>query len=409
MPVLPAAGFISNSTRTEGEVKQALEDMILVARQMPGGDSKQTLTISAGTAAPTATTTSAYEIGSEGAATYDDLANIGVTNFPPGSIIGIALKDNAEVITVKNLATGSGEISLIEGQDVVLGDVKESLILRLNNAGTIWEEMGRDLISNAVFDQVAHGFVIGDVVRMNGSTHQKAQADSEVNAAAYGIVSLTAGVDKFKVALPGDIIYGLSGLTAGTTFFLDASTAGALTSTAPTISRSAVLALSTTSGVVLGLASGGAGSGGGVQVATIQDVKAFNVNAKTGVVGVQVRELNTLDDPDSIVDSFASDQFGLVAGKYKISIGCASYTALNAGIAYLEDTGSVIYFLGSTIFTVAAAGAWSRGTGVVDIASTKVFELKVNMTTAGSERLGRAHLIAARDNIYAEVVIVKIG
>ena len=111
---------------------------------------------------------------------------------------------------------------------------------------------GADGSSSEAVHQVGHGLAVGDVVRISGaSTYAKAQADSAANAEAVGIVSAVSGADDFEIRYSGRVT-GLSGLTAGTVYFLSPSAAGALTATEPTtngqVSKPLLLADSTTSG-----------------------------------------------------------------------------------------------------------------------------------------------------------------
>lgn len=84
-------------------------------------------------------------------------------------------------------------------------------------------------------NQTAHGFVVGDVVRSNGTANQytKAQANSATNAEVIGIVTAVADANNFTITSHGRITAGVPTATAGTVFWLSASTAGALTSTQP--------------------------------------------------------------------------------------------------------------------------------------------------------------------------------
>ena len=53
MATLPAAGYLSNAARKEGEAKTALEDLVASVKQIPGcGVAKTTLTIAAGAITP---------------------------------------------------------------------------------------------------------------------------------------------------------------------------------------------------------------------------------------------------------------------------------------------------------------------------------------------------------------------
>lgn len=85
-------------------------------------------------------------------------------------------------------------------------------------------------------NQTTHGLSVGDVIKSNGTANQysKAQADSAANAEVVGIVTLVPDADNFVFTTGGEITSGVPAVAAGTTLFLDPSTAGALTSTEPT-------------------------------------------------------------------------------------------------------------------------------------------------------------------------------
>jgi hypothetical protein len=97
--------------------------------------------------------------------------------------------------------------------------------------------------------QTTHGFTVGQVLLYNGTVYALAKADTADNAEVVGIVSSVIDANNFVLMLVGEVT-GLTGLTAGTTYFLDDVTAGALTATQPTtnnhISKPLGVALSTT-------------------------------------------------------------------------------------------------------------------------------------------------------------------
>ena len=106
-----------------------------------------------------------------------------------------------------------------------------------------------------VIQQTAHGLSVGQAVRHNGSAWVAAMADTAANAVGGGIVVAVLSPDVWVLATSG-YVAGLSGLSAGSVHYLSAATAGALTTTAPAIATSVILADSTTSGVLAALASG---------------------------------------------------------------------------------------------------------------------------------------------------------
>lgn len=97
--------------------------------------------------------------------------------------------------------------------------------------------------------QATHGLAVGDLVYHNGTAYVKAQADTAAKAEVVGIVSSSADGDNFVLQMNGEVT-GLSGLTAGTVYFLSPSSAGAATATEPStagqISKPVYVALSTT-------------------------------------------------------------------------------------------------------------------------------------------------------------------
>ncbi len=98
-------------------------------------------------------------------------------------------------------------------------------------------------------NQVSHGFVIGDVLRFDGTNYVKALADTPENAEVVGIVSQVIDSDNFKLLTEGEID-GLSGLLPGYTYFLDLFTPGTYSTTDPNaygaVSKPLMDALSTT-------------------------------------------------------------------------------------------------------------------------------------------------------------------
>jgi hypothetical protein len=110
--------------------------------------------------------------------------------------------------------------------------------------------------SSMAVTQTTHGLAVGDVVRLNGTTYTKAQADTATNAEVIGIVSAVADANNFTLFIGGNIS-GLSGLTAGTVYYLSAATAGALTATEPSsvgqVSKPVLVAYSTSAGVFINM------------------------------------------------------------------------------------------------------------------------------------------------------------
>lgn len=101
--------------------------------------------------------------------------------------------------------------------------------------------------------QASHGFSETDFVRLSGSTYVKAQANTPANAESTGMVINTT-TNTFDLVIQG-YVTGMSGLTAGTVYFLDDASAGFAQPTEPTdaghVSKPVFQADSATSGYVL--------------------------------------------------------------------------------------------------------------------------------------------------------------
>jgi len=97
--------------------------------------------------------------------------------------------------------------------------------------------------------QSSHGFSVGNVVYLSSGTYTLAKADNAATAEVAGIVSVVTDANNFTLLMYGEITT-LSALTAGTVYFLSASSAGAYTATQVTtvgyIDKPLMVALSTT-------------------------------------------------------------------------------------------------------------------------------------------------------------------
>lgn len=102
--------------------------------------------------------------------------------------------------------------------------------------------------------QTAHGFAVGDWLYYTGTQFSKAKADADATSEVLGVVSAVADANTFSLTTVG-FVSGLSGLTAGNTYYLSADTAGAITATEPSsvgyVSKPVFVASSTSAGYVI--------------------------------------------------------------------------------------------------------------------------------------------------------------
>lgn len=142
MATLPAAGHISDSLRTEGEVKADLEATIASVKQVPGaGAAEIAATISGGSITP-AGSAGSIVIDTESAAASDDLTTIVTTNYPEGSILLLRNSNSARTVIVKHAATGAGQIFLERAADYYLDATTNRLAIQ--RRGTDWYEIFRN-------------------------------------------------------------------------------------------------------------------------------------------------------------------------------------------------------------------------------------------------------------------------
>lgn len=164
--------------------------------------------------------------------------------------------------------------------------------------GTAWGAIGGG--GGGTIDtitQASHGFVVGDVLYLNGATYAKAKADAANTAEVVGVVSKIIDASQFELTLSGEIS-GLTGLVAGEVYFLSAATAGALTVTEPTVvgqvSLPVGVASSTTSLYVAPKRGSVVGSSNArTQIAlannattTVQNISAYDAGELTGWISI---------------------------------------------------------------------------------------------------------------------------
>ena len=105
--------------------------------------------------------------------------------------------------------------------------------------------------STVAIAQTSHGFSVGNVLRLSGTTYVLAKADTAADAEVAGIVASVVDANNFTLAT-GGYVTGLSGITGGTVYFLSPSSGGAITSSQPStpglVSKPVLIADSTSSG-----------------------------------------------------------------------------------------------------------------------------------------------------------------
>ena len=130
----------------------------------------------------------------------------------------------------------------------VIATVTSATVLTVTSCSVTGSVVNPPALSGVVYN------ITANVLTLTGAdTYAKAKADSAANAEVVGIVSAVADANNFTLQSGGRIAT-LSGLTANTVYFLDPSTAGALTATEPTtagqVSKPLLITSSTTAGYI---------------------------------------------------------------------------------------------------------------------------------------------------------------
>jgi hypothetical protein len=131
-------------------------------------------------------------------------------------------------------------------------------ILTSNGAAAlpIWQSPS-SLSLTVTVNQNSHGFIVGNIIRCNGSnTYTLAQADNQADATGVtGIVITVIDANNFIYQCGGLVTIAGATLTAATGYFLSATSAGAYTATEPvtagTVSKSVFFAITTTTALWL--------------------------------------------------------------------------------------------------------------------------------------------------------------
>jgi hypothetical protein len=198
-------------------------------------------------------------LGSDWTAAIDDMAaSTNLTNLGYLRVVSSGTPTDWILFRVTGVTTASGyrkiSVDVVDSSSANPFSAAEAVFVHFTPAGDAGTSVGDEIVVTAAVTQTAHGFAVGDWVRHNGTIYVKAQADSATNAQVVGVVNDVIDANNF--VLQGDgYIETLSGLTAGTTYYLSPTSAGAATATEPTtedqISVKLLAATTTTAGWIL--------------------------------------------------------------------------------------------------------------------------------------------------------------
>lgn len=123
--------------------------------------------------------------------------------------------------------TTTGDVQSVDPTGALAGYVLEFVD---SSSPPIWAPAAGP---SEIITQASHGFSVGNVLYLNGTTYALAQANSTVTSEVIGVVSQVVNTNTFVLTTVGRIS-GLSGLTPGSVYWLSDTTAGLATTTIPT-------------------------------------------------------------------------------------------------------------------------------------------------------------------------------
>jgi len=142
MATLPAGGYLENASRTNAEMKAALEAIRDIMAENIGGEARSELTIaSGGVTPPEGSGGGVFTIDTEGNAAADDLDTITQTNTRDGQIIIVMAENAARVVTIRNAQGGAGQVLLTGGANFAFASLGEWIALQRRS--TDWVELQR--------------------------------------------------------------------------------------------------------------------------------------------------------------------------------------------------------------------------------------------------------------------------
>lgn len=146
MTQLPASNYLSDNARTEGEMKQALEDQLAAIKQGIGHAPKEQIEIVSGSITPTA---ALVVVGTEGGVGTDFLDRMDVSNHPTGRVIFLHGDwTSGQIVTVRHAQGGNGQFFLAGATSL---ELNAGVTLIVYNQGNLWLELGR-FYGNATAD-----------------------------------------------------------------------------------------------------------------------------------------------------------------------------------------------------------------------------------------------------------------
>ena len=245
LATIATAGKVSNSATTAASTNTA---SAIVARDGSGNFSAGTITATSfsgpltGNVTGNVSGTAANVTGIVAKANGGTGADNSSVTFPStGTLATLSGSETLLNKAISSTAALTGALQLPAGNNTTERPTPTAGMIRYNStdaafegyANGAWSSIGGGGTTDRV-TQASHGFVVGDVLYLSGSTYTKAIATAANTAEVVGVVSRVLDGSTFDLTLSGEVT-GLSGLVAGEAYFLSPSSAGGITVTEPSV------------------------------------------------------------------------------------------------------------------------------------------------------------------------------
>lgn len=367
--------------------------------------------VTAGTALAAGDLPSGIDATKIGAGSVDN-TEFGYLNGLTSSAVGVSDSQTLLNKQVSSTAAITGALTLPAGTEAQRPTPVEGMV-RLNTdtdsfegyANGVWSGIGGGGTTDRI-TQASHGFVVGDVLYLNGATYTKAIATAANTAEVVGMVSRVIDASTFELTLSGEVS-GLTGLTAGEVYFLSAATAGATTVTEPsTIGQVSVPVGVASSTTTMYVAPKRGSIVGGVNARAEVALTSGAVTNVQNVAGMSAGELSGWVFISSAAPKrfYVSAQFALsgAGGDYNLSYQTSGDAPPTGFLVDITTTGMIRVTLpassGSTSAINYALNAPAIGAS---------FPLTVDAGTILSGTVGAARLPAP--SAYADAEATRMG
>lgn len=134
----PAPGFFTGFA-TQGQLRQALDDLLARSRAQIGADGVENATIASGAIAPSKGSVRLY---GEGAAA-DTLVSLDVAAYDEGQLVELRIGDVNQPVTIQHASSpASGQFSLLGGIDYQATALGQRIVVQ--RTGSYWLEWSRE-------------------------------------------------------------------------------------------------------------------------------------------------------------------------------------------------------------------------------------------------------------------------